>query len=207
MLPNRNRALTFLAVVAGASLLGLAQANPALTVSGWIGLLPLLWCIARFDPRRSLGAGVLFGACLGGVSAASVASIPLVAGVCGLFAGVAALMTRRHGFSPYLVAVGWLLVEITLQPLGWGEGLLAVAHGDAGVLSTVAEVFGLAIAAFVVAYVNALLVRVADVVLRRFGSARSFGLAAGVLEMPPWTTTLPAWRLVSRPGVPRAPPA
>ena len=71
------------------------------------------------------------------------------------------MLTRRVGFSPYLMALGWIGVELALRPLGLHHGLLAGTQADGGfVIRAIGSFSGYVVVAFLVAYINASLLSV-----------------------------------------------
>jgi apolipoprotein N-acyltransferase len=123
----------------------------------------------------------------------SLASLAWMAFVPGVYAAAGAWLTRRVGFSPYLLALGWVGVEFSLQPTGLQFGLLAATQGDGFALRIVGAFAGYVLVAFSVAYFNAALLSaltevVARVVrsrpVRRGGSiVRKFFSQDAVLEL------------------------
>jgi len=73
----------------------------------------------------------------------------------GLFAGGSAALTRRLGYSPLLLGLGWTVVEFTLRPIGLSLGLLAADCTSSAVSSALANLLGFVLVAFAIAYVNA----------------------------------------------------
>jgi apolipoprotein N-acyltransferase len=73
-------------------------------------------------------------------------------------------MTRSIGFSPYLLALGWMGVELILHPVGVQHGLLATTQESGAALQYVGSFTGYLVVAFLVAYVNALLFTVLSTV-------------------------------------------
>jgi len=85
---------------------------------------------------------------------ASLTALPAV------YAGGGAWLTRRIGFSPFVLGVGWMGVELVLAPLGLHNGLLAGTQGDTALMDYIGRALGYVLVAFLVAYVNAALVAV-----------------------------------------------
>jgi apolipoprotein N-acyltransferase len=80
------------------------------------------------------------------------------------YAGAGACLTRSIGFSPYLLALGWMAVELILHPVGVQHGLLATTQESGVALQVVGSFTGYLVVAFLVAYVNALLFTVLSTV-------------------------------------------
>ena len=132
----------------------------------WYALLPLFVVIWACRPLVALLAGAFWGVSLyvfsvSGLNPAlspGVVALLLLAGVPAVYAGLGARLTRWMGFSPFVLGVGWIAVELVLQPLGLREGVLGGTHGDGTLMGYVAQALGYVHVAFIVALVNALLV-------------------------------------------------
>jgi len=74
-----------------------------------------------------------------------------------LYTSLGAALTRWIGFSPLVLGVGWMAVELAFEPLGLHEGLLGSTRGDWTLIDWIARAFGYILVAFLVAYVNACL--------------------------------------------------
>jgi apolipoprotein N-acyltransferase len=164
------------AVAASAFLMALAIASPSYWWLGWVTLLPLFLAIRVFTP---LGASLCGGLWGGALFASAVAlfdtpiqgdllSFLLLCLIPASYAFVGARLTGRVGFSPLVLAFGWIGVELALAPLGLRHGLLAGTQGDGVVVRVVGSFTGYALVAFLVAYVNASLLSVLSCV--RLGS-------------------------------------
>ena len=88
------------------------------------------------------------------VAFASLTALPAI------YAGGGAWLTRRIGFSPFVLGVGWMGVELALAPVGLHNGLLSATQGDTALMDYFGRALGYVLVAFLVAYVNALLVEV-----------------------------------------------
>lgn len=145
-----------------ATFMALAVQAPQHFWLGWVSLLPLLQAARVLSPFRAFGAGFFWGGSFLGSSLAlgspidlSFVSAAILTLGPALYACLGAMLTRRVGFSPYLMALGWVGVELCLRPVGLQHGLLAGTQGD-GMLFRVAGNFaGYFLVAFVVAYINA----------------------------------------------------
>lgn len=157
-----------LSLAVSAIFMALAIEAPEHFWLGWITLLPLMQSARVLSPAAALGAGALWGGCV--FSAAAVMgsrSIELTASSLAiltmgpsLYAAFGAWLTRRVGFSPYLMALGWVGVEFCLRPVGLDHGLLAGTQGDGMLLRVAGSFAGYFLVAFVVAYINASLLSV-----------------------------------------------
>jgi apolipoprotein N-acyltransferase len=147
---------------------------------GWITLLPVFQAIRTLTPlRAALGCGLwgasLFAFCVGLFETAipgtpgAFAALTLVPAAYGF---VGARVTRRVGFSPYLLALGWMGVELALDPVGLRHGLLAATQGNGLLLGAFGSFTGFVLVAFVVAYVNASLLSALHTVHRAIAQSR-----------------------------------
>src|SRR5262245_5664451 len=143
-----------------------------LAITSWFGLLPLFLAVRILHPRGALLAGGFWGACLFATLSAldqsfavsAPLSLLLLAAVPAGYAFLGAKLTRWMGFHPLLLGLGWVGLELGLEPLGLRNGLLAGTQGDGLVRQLAGGVLGYVFIAFLLALVNALLLSVlADV--------------------------------------------
>ena len=135
---------------------------------GLVALLPLFRLIQVSRPAWAMFGGAVFGVSLCACGAAiaprglplTPATVLLLITVCSTYAYVGARLTRWIGFSPYLLGIGWILVELALHPLGLRYGLLAGTQGDGIFVNAVGGLLGYVFVAFVVAYANAWLLAI-----------------------------------------------
>ena len=138
--------------------------------------------------------------------APSAASLVLLCAVPALYTFLGARLTRQVGFSPYLLALGWVGVELALRPLGLRYGLLAATQGDGWIIRLVGSLAGYALVAFVVAYVNAVLLSVLSrVPVTTAGQRFVRGLSPSVGRRFVTEGLHGLFHLI-RPAQPRAPP-
>ena len=129
----------------------------------WLSLLPLFFVIQRLSPTRALFAGALWGMSLWiFASTSAVATISptlptfvLLTGISAAYSFLGARLTRWIGFSPFVLGVCWIGVELALTPLGLREGLLNPALPEGSVLSWMGQAFGYMLVAFLVAFASA----------------------------------------------------
>ena len=153
-------------LVPSALLTAVAAGSADYSWFAWFGLLPLFLAIRVLSPAAAALAGALWGGCfylflvVGAVPGLSVTphSFALLAIVLMLYTYFGVLLTRWVGFSPMLLALGWILVELTLKPLGLRQGLLAGTQSANGFLHWISCLLGYAFVALLVAGVNAWLV-------------------------------------------------
>lgn len=132
----------------------------------WFGLLPLFLAIRLLSPAVAGLAGAFWGGCFYLFLAARVVpglaltphSFALLALALMLYAYLGGLLTRRVGFSPMLLALGWIAVELMLKPLELRQGLLAGTQSADGFLHWISCLLGYAFVASLVVGVNAWLV-------------------------------------------------
>jgi hypothetical protein len=150
-------------LLVGAYLMAVAVSRPDHSWLAWTSLLPLLVAIRILAPVKAMACGALWGLSLyvlsvgGGVVASTSGSLILLTTVPAIYAYLGGRLTRRFGFSPFLLALGWMGVEFALRPLGLDRGLLAGTQGDGALVRLVGGLLGYVFVAFLVAYANALL--------------------------------------------------
>ncbi len=142
-----------------ATLMAVAIGSASFWWLGWFPLVPLFLSIRLFSPSRAAAAGAFWGACLyaasGGVVASviprGISSLGLLVALPALYAYVGCLVTRRKGFNPFLLGLGWAGVELTLHPLAPQSGLLGGAQGGGPWVLTIGHLGGYVLVAFLVA--------------------------------------------------------
>jgi apolipoprotein N-acyltransferase len=164
-------------LIVSAFLMALAVASPAYWWLGWVALLPFFFAIRTCSSLGAMWCGSLWGVSLFvfGVAvpdsqlAPTFSSLFTLVGIPAAYAFVATRLTQRVGFSPLLLALGWMGVEFALRPVGLKHGLLASTQ-DGGVFwSAFGSFAGYVLVAFAVAYVNASLVSVLSQIPRIVG--------------------------------------
>lgn len=203
-----------LALAGSAYVMALAIESPKYVWLGWVTLLPLFYAIRVLPPLRAMVSGTFWGACVFLASLASartqiapsLASLALLSLIPGAYCSFGAAMTRRIGFSPYLLALCWIGVEFALRPLGLHCGLLAGTQGDGMVVRVVGSFAGYVLVAFLVAYFNAaLLSAIADVYVPA-GSRRPLLRGASPIHKIFINDSIVQLRDLIRIGQPRGPP-
>lgn len=159
--------LSGLPLALSAIFMALAAQAPQYSWLGWVSLLPLLQAARVLSPVCAFGAGFFWGASFLAASLALGAQIEFNVGsaailtLCpALYGCLGAWLTRRVGFSPYLLALGWVGVELCLRPVGLHHGLLAGTQGDGMLIRVAGNFAGYFLVAFIVAYINASLLSV-----------------------------------------------
>ncbi len=201
-------------LLVSANAMALAIASPSFWWLGWLTLLPLLLAIRLLSPGRAAVAGSFWGLCFYAISvggagaplAPSLLSALLLAAIPGIYAGLGSRITRRVGFSPLLLGLGWVGVELALKPLALHHGLLAGTQGEGVMIRVVGNVAGYALVAFLLAYVSACLLSVLGEV---YAWARSKGVVRAVGSYVQKSTPLIdslAIQLYLRATQPRGPP-
>ncbi len=176
--PSAARTLIIgVSLILSALLTATALHNPALHWLAWISLMPLFQAIRTFRLPLAALAGGLWGcsvflfAVAGDtpVIPASLASAALLTAIPAMYTGLAAALTRRIGFNPFLLAVGWIGVELAFTPLDLPLGIMAAAtaqgdlagagaQGGSLFLQWTAHLLGYVFIAFLVACFNASLI-------------------------------------------------
>lgn len=166
-------------IVAGASLMAIAIKDPSLWWLGWFTLIPLFISIRVSRPGLAGAFGALWGGSLfafgilyTGTMSASLVALAALMVVPGFYGYFSARLTRHVGFSPYLLALGWIGVEVALGPFGLRHGLLAATQGDGALVHAFGSFAGYALVAFAVAYINAAFVSALEEVKAAAGGTR-----------------------------------
>lgn len=203
-----------LSLITGSALVAHGLASPEHSGLSLLALLPLFAAIRLCRPFGACMSGLLWGCSLYGFSLlqtatgidAGLGSFLLLALVPAAYALLGSVMTRRIGFSPFVLGVSWMGVELALSPLGLEHGLLAGLLGGSTVFHFIGGALGYVLVAFAVAYVSAILLSAVSRV--RLGSpARRYvsGLSSsGTLLVPQTFSCFPLFSI--RPSHPRGPP-
>ncbi len=170
-----------------------ASGTTSLSWLAWIGLIPIFIAIRSSVPRVAFLYGALWGVSHYFFSMASDAatlmvaiySIGLLTTVPALYAYLGARLTRRFGYLPLVLAVGWILVELALQPVAMQNGLLANCVNNGSLLSIVGGALGYVFVAFFIVYVNAQLISLVgkiNFIVSRFFLLPIIGKQCGLIE-------------------------
>ncbi len=160
------RGMLCASIVLSAWLMWLSMTSHVGPWAGWISLAPLLVTIRFARPVPAGCCGVLWGLSLYLVSLTYGSPVtPLTPQALGLlicvpaaYALLGSAVTRtRLGFSPLLLATGWVAVEYALAPVTPGFGLLAGGLIKGSFLHAIAGVLGYGSIAFAVAYITSFL--------------------------------------------------
>ncbi len=201
------------ALVLGAYLMALAVGSGKYPWVGLLTLLPLLRAIQVLRPVSAFLCGSVWGVSLYGfavlpanpVVLPGIAALILLTLIPGLYAFAGAWATRRMGFSPLVLSVGWILVEFALRPLALRYGLLTPAQ-DGLLVGVMSRIFGYVVMAFFVAFASAWLLAVLSRIRFRLPRPVSF---VGLGDAGLWLWHLIPSRMpcfVEIPTNPRAPP-
>ncbi len=191
-----------------------SNASSGLLWPGWFSLLPLFVAIRTLRPVGAMLSGAFWGLCLYGfaVTGAGPAIVPglaapvLLTAVPAIYAFVGAWLTRRIGFSPFVLGAAWMGVELAFEPLGLRGGLLTGIHGDGTLLAWAGHGLGYVLVAFLVALVNASLLCVLSGICIG-GTASRFLPGSGDFGSRLFAQTLPCFSQgTQRTSQPRAPP-
>ncbi len=133
-------------------------------------------------------------------------SLLLLTAIPAIYAYLAAKLTRWIGFSPFVLGVTWMGVELAFEPLGLHNGLLAGTQADGTLIHWLGGALGYVLVAFVVALVNAALVSVLSRVGVNIPGSRYVPVLTegGTLFVPQTFSCFPLFTI--RGSQPRAPP-
>ena len=202
------------ALAASATVLTLAVGTASYRWAGWLALVPLFLVIRTLTPAAALLAGAVWGSAVFAAGSGLVANVvaptgsawALLAAVPAAYCCLGAALTRWIGFSPFVLGVGWMGVELALTPLGFDTGILGSAESSAGLFHWIATGLGYVLVAFVVAYVNAHLAAAISEVRLTIPRPLPIIRAAIVELRVTAQQSIPLALLEPLPAQPRAPP-
>ena len=147
-------------------IMAVASGTSFLSYLAWVGLLPIFIAIRSSKPRLALFYGAVWGIShyffstesSSAISMTAVVSLMLLIIIPAAYTYFGACLTRRFGYMPLVLAVGWILVELALQPVTTQSGLLANSLADSSVMRIVGGALGYVFVAFLIVYVNARLI-------------------------------------------------
>jgi apolipoprotein N-acyltransferase len=153
----------------------------------------LFVAVRLLGPCRAALAGAVWGASLflflrwfeTPDAPGSWTGLVLLATVPGAYAAFAAGLTRRWGFNPFVLALGWLAVELILQPFGFRHGLLSDAQHDGFLMTAIERTCGYLVLAYLIVLVNGVILSVVGDC--RFGSG-STAFRVTVRQSNRWLT-------------------
>ena len=156
------------ALMGSAYVLAMALRSPEYWWMAWICLLPLFCVIRMLQPVAAALSGVIWGISFflcsthGALLTISVTlpSLMLTALVPAIYCGLGSSLTRRIGFNPIILALGWIGVELAFKPLGLNKGLLSATQVDSIHFDWIGRLLGYIFVAFLVACINATLLAV-----------------------------------------------
>jgi len=180
----------------------------------WLGLVPLFWLLRTMKPAGALIAGAFWGLCLAFVWHSYVQTVPFEPDLSTLaiiaapaaYAALAAGYTRRFGFSPLALAVGWIGLELSLTACLPRGGILMTGFEGNPILRYIANLLGCGFVALVMSYVSALLTKIGEALYILISAKRSR------VVVPVCTCHLESKRILHppshrpKPSSPRAPP-
>ena len=206
---------TIVLTVVGAMLMAVAISSTSrLPWLGWLALVPLLRVIQVHRAGVAFLCGLIWaGSVL--VFSGLLAGRPLVSdparvlAFCllpGLYSYAGARLTRMVGFHPLVVAVGWMVVEAAMRPLGLHHGMLAVTQGDGWLVRVVGHFFGYVLVAFVLALSSAAFLAMLSGLRFRLPRFRQMGFAVPTGSFVLHPVERFACLIPVSPSQPRAPP-
>jgi len=192
------RAVRYLPAVAGGCTMALAVASPAHPWLAWISFAPLVIAVRFLRPRKAGYCGAVWGSSLflfstlfdNTVISPSLTGFVMLTTIPAVYTYLGAFFTRRFGFSPLAIALGWIVVVLALEPAGLSHGLVPVEHGHNRFLQMVAGSLGYGFVAFLIVYVNALLLSLAEAICVRGAALRLLKGCAVAPRLP--ETDMPA---------------
>lgn len=177
-------------------------------------IIPLFLAIRLLSPTKAALGSLVWSAVLCFHAAATAAPLDgrivyqgiLLLSVPTLYVFLGAWYTRRYGFQPLALALGWILVELALYPAGFRQGLLPSCYGNGIAQRAIADFLGYGFVAFVVALINAVAIMLTAQVIK----LRAGGFRPAIIPTIPClfvvNTSLPIDPFVASLHQPRAPP-
>ena len=163
--------LLIILVLLGAMLMTLSFRPHHIAWLAWVGLLPLLLTIKSFSPLHALLSGSIWGASIYAFSLfipgteshipRSLYSLALLCIVPGAYAFGGSQLTRRIGFSPFILASAWFGVEFGLIPLGIPHGFLTHTQGELALARILESIMGFGFLGFLVVFAGAFVLEIA----------------------------------------------
>jgi|GEM_PF-1192806 len=158
--------LQAIVLVAGARLMALAGSADGHVWLGWFALVPLFFAIRWCRPVWAFVCGAIWGGALytfsagqsASAAAPAIANFLLLTTSPAVYTCLGALLTRRIGFSPVALAVGWMGVAFALHHAGSHMGLFGAQEGHLGALDWISQALGWIFISFAFALVSAWLV-------------------------------------------------
>ncbi|MCH8147212.1 MAG: hypothetical protein IH987_04355 [Planctomycetes bacterium] len=156
----------------------------------WVVLIPLLLATRILTPSRAFIAGSFWGICLflfsalsnGALFEPTLGALVLLSTIPAAYAWLGSRLTRRSGFSPLMLGLGWVVVELALQPLSLQNGLLGGMLGHALVVRTLGYLAGSLVVAFLVVYVSASVIEMATAAVAVPGGSRRAPRVGGAVS-------------------------
>ena len=203
-----------LALLLSAATTSVGLASPTFDWFVWGSLVPLFVVVRFVAPRGALIYGGLWGIafCLFSalrpedpicptVRSAALLTIAPAGYVC-----LGSFLTRRIGFAPLFLGLGWIVVELALKTLGLGHGLVVGTQEDGGILCLLGESLGSGLVAFLVVFFNASLFLVLTYVPLRLRCAGLRICLQKAAQTMPWRGLWFVFSVLLTPAQPRAPP-
>jgi len=199
----------------GAILMSLALTSPKFWWLGWFTLVPLFLAIRLLSPAKASICGAFWGLAFYATSVAMAdarvphtwVSLLLLVAAPGLYSLVAAEVTRRKGFHPFLLGLGWAGVELLLTPLSLQHGLLATTQGNSLFVHAVGNLGGYILVAFLLALANAWLLSLLSSVRLPVAQQRPLVIPVRLDALLPLVERVYSSSRFLSPAQPRAPPA
>jgi apolipoprotein N-acyltransferase len=153
----------FVSLSCGAILVAVAVGVPRCPWIGWLGLFPILTAIRFLTPAKASISGIVWSLsyCLAlyilGVTSfvRSYVSISAILVLPALYLSLGASVTRRFGFQPVFLALGWVILEYVFTFVGIRHGLLGLTTETVGGVHLVMQAFGYIFVAFLIVLINA----------------------------------------------------
>lgn len=141
----------------------------------WISLTPLLLAIRTLRPVRSARYGFLWGVCFqlfltlfsGSLTGVSLFSMFFISATAALYTAIGVSVVRHFKIGPMALGLGWIAALPIIRLVSLNFGFFPISFSADNLILIVAEYLGCSVIAFVVIYLNALLVMIAGIIIYR----------------------------------------
>jgi hypothetical protein len=179
-----------------------------------VSLTPIFVAVRYLSPTVGACFGAVWGGCLclfsmasaGPASVGSFSAALVAVAVPAAFLYGIPLFTRRFGFSPLAVALGWTLVETAFRSAGLNHGLLSADREYGWLFQVIAGFLGCGFVAFLVAYLNAIIIFMALELCHGWGMVPGHPIYRGSRPFLSWAIVSDYGNIHFPPSSSRAPP-
>jgi hypothetical protein len=152
-------------LLGSAFLLAKSSQYPACSGLAFVALIPLFAVVAHARGKNVFLLAGFWGICYSGaawlcglISPPEFSrAVPMMVAAPAVFAGLARAAIARFGCSPVILALSWMLIDLSLGQIGYGSGVSFATPESGSLGALVAKFGGYALIAFVIASANAII--------------------------------------------------